>query len=187
MTQTRVTELRQLQGWTQEKLAESSGIGLRTIQRMEAGRDASLESISRVAAALRVPVRDLFDDLDQSVMSARVDSVESLAFEQQSARDRALRAWRLLYIGVGIVVTCVSFMVGSAGPAIFLSYWIGGTVTLIALRQLLLEPALDRRYPLSQSRTERRTGHRKESSTDPDNVDATTRADLAQNSEDARF
>ncbi|UXN23679.1 helix-turn-helix domain-containing protein [Curtobacterium flaccumfaciens] len=56
----RIGELRRLRGWTQERLAETSGIAVRTVQRMESGNDASLESLSAVATALEVPVRDLF-------------------------------------------------------------------------------------------------------------------------------
>ena len=159
MTRTRIVELRQSQGWTQEKLADASGVGIRTIQRMEAGHDASLETLSLVASALRVPVRDLFDDLDSLddiALSARVESVESRAAEQQASRTRTSGAWRWLFIGVGVVVTFVSFVLGATGAVVILAYWIGGTIIVMALRQLVLEPALDRRYPLSRSRADLR-------------------------------
>ena len=51
MSTTRIAELRQENGWTQERLATESGVGLRTIQRVEAGQDASLETLSLVADA----------------------------------------------------------------------------------------------------------------------------------------
>ena len=60
MNDMRITELRRLRGWTQERLAEESGIAVRTIQRVEGGNDASLESLSSIARALEVPVRELF-------------------------------------------------------------------------------------------------------------------------------
>ncbi|MGO1539883.1 MAG: helix-turn-helix domain-containing protein [Leucobacter sp.] len=41
MSKTRVIELRQERGWTQERLADEAGVGLRTVQRLEAGHDAS--------------------------------------------------------------------------------------------------------------------------------------------------
>lgn len=49
MNKTRVVELRQAHGWTQERLATASGVGIRTIQRLEVGEDASLETLSLVA------------------------------------------------------------------------------------------------------------------------------------------
>ena len=96
MNQTRIIELRQAQGWTQERLANVSGVGLRTVQRLEAGQDASLETLSLVAEALQVPVRDLFTTIDNAALSSRVDSMQDRMDEQQAARDRITSAWRWL-------------------------------------------------------------------------------------------
>ncbi|GGE99169.1 helix-turn-helix domain-containing protein [Mycetocola zhadangensis] len=155
MNKTRITELRQTQGWTQERLANESGIGLRTVQRLEAGEDASLETLSLVANALRVQVRDLFSTIDDAALSSRVDSLADRAEEQQVARDRISGAWRWLYIGVGVVVTLISFTFAQ-GMVLFLGYWVGGTMILVALRRLYLEPHLDAKYPLSRATRSRR-------------------------------
>lgn len=55
MNKTRIIEIRQAQGWAQERPANESGVGLRTVQRLEAGQDASLETLSLIAEALRFP------------------------------------------------------------------------------------------------------------------------------------
>lgn len=39
MSQTRILELRTQRRWTQERLAEASGVTVRTLQRLEAGND----------------------------------------------------------------------------------------------------------------------------------------------------
>ena len=158
MNSTRIMELRQAQGWTQERLANESGVGLRTIQRLEAGQDASLETLSLVAEALHVPVRDLFTSIEDAGLSSRVDSLQDRTDEQQAARDRISGAWRWLYIGIGVVLTMVSFTF-AYGLVLFLSYWIGGYIILVAIRRIYLEPHLDEKYPLSrgkQSRSARR-------------------------------
>ncbi len=108
MNSTRIMELRQAQGWTQERLANESGVGLRTIQRLEAGQDASLETLSLVAEALHVPVRDLFTSIDDAGLSSRVDSLQDRTDEQQAARDRISGAWRWLYIGIGVVLMYIT-------------------------------------------------------------------------------
>ncbi|UKF80195.1 helix-turn-helix domain-containing protein [Clavibacter californiensis] len=162
MNTTRIIELRQAQGWTQERLATESGVGVRTVQRLEAGEDASLETLSLVAEALRVTVRDLFSAIDDADLNSRVDSLESRTSDQQGDRDRLTRAWVLLFVGVGIVLTLVAFTI-SNGLALFLAYWLGGTLIALALRRLLLEPRLDAHYPLSRStrtRRQRRREHR---------------------------
>ena len=155
MNKTRIIELRQAQGWTQERLATESGIGLRTVQRLEAGEDASLETLSLVAGALHVSVRDLFSAIDDAGLSSRVDSLENRTREQQVARDRITGAWRWLYIGVGVVLTLLSFTFAQ-GLVLFLGYWIGGTMILLAIRRLYLEPHLDEKYPLSRAKPSRR-------------------------------
>ena len=60
MNETRIVDLRTQMGWTQERLADESGVTGRTVQRLEAGDDGSLDTLSRVANAFGVPVRDLF-------------------------------------------------------------------------------------------------------------------------------
>lgn len=152
MNTTRIIELRQTQGWTQERLANESGVGLRTVQRLEAGQDASLETLSLVAEALRVSVRELFTVIDDAELSNRVDSLEERTVDQQAARDRISSAWRWLYIGIGVVLTFVSFTF-SYGLVLFLSYWIGGYIILVAIRRIYLEPHLDQKFPLSRRKS----------------------------------
>ncbi|MGZ0710913.1 helix-turn-helix domain-containing protein (plasmid) [Coraliomargarita sp. W4R53] len=160
MNQTRIIELRQAQGWTQERLATASGVGLRTVQRLEAGQDASLETLSLVAEALQVPVRDLFTTIDNAALSSRVDSLQGRADDQQAARDRITGAWRWLFIGIGVVATLLSFTFAQ-GLVLFLGYWIGGYIILIAIRRLYLEPLLEEKYPLSRPKESRRSRREK--------------------------
>ena len=160
MNQTRIIELRQAKGWTQERLANESGVGLRTVQRLEAGQDASLETLSLVADALMVPVRSLFSTIDSEDLSNRVDSMQSRVDELQAARDRITTAWRWLYVGIGIVLTLLSFTFAQ-GFVLFLSYWTGGYLILAAIRRIYLEPHLDAKYPLSRRQETRRERRQK--------------------------
>lgn len=153
---TRIVELRQQHGWTQERLAAESGVGLRTIQRMEAGQDASLATLSLVAGALRAEVRDLFAVIDDPQLSSRMDSLEARAEEQQAGRDRITAAWTWLYVGVGIILSLLSFTLGAYGLVLFLAYWSGGYLILHAVRRIYLEPRLEARFPLSRSKQQRR-------------------------------
>ncbi len=54
-----VRKLRLERGWSQETLAEISDLSVRTIQRIERGGKASLESLSALAAAFDVDVATL--------------------------------------------------------------------------------------------------------------------------------
>jgi transcriptional regulator with XRE-family HTH domain len=156
MNETQVIELRQKRGWTQERLAEAAGVGLRTVQRVEAGQDASLETLTLVADALRVSVRDLFVSIDDDELGSRVESLQGRVEQQQAARDRITSAWWWLYVGVGVVVMMLSFALGVYGLAVTFAYWVGGAIILVAMQRIFLQPRLEAKYPLSKSKRERR-------------------------------
>ncbi|TPW73466.1 helix-turn-helix domain-containing protein [Schumannella sp. 10F1B-5-1] len=156
MNETRISTLRRERGWTQERLAEQSGVAVRTIQRLERGSDASLETLTMLARAFDVPVRDLFDSVDGAAFGESVDGLDSRTEQQQEQRDRATRSWRSLYVGLGVVVSlAVIAVIGFTGwgQLIFVTaaYWAGGALLGRFLMDAVIEPRLDERYPLSRS------------------------------------
>jgi transcriptional regulator with XRE-family HTH domain len=54
-----VRKLRLEKGWSQEQLAEISGLSVRTVQRIERGQKPSLETLKSLAAAFEIEVTDL--------------------------------------------------------------------------------------------------------------------------------
>lgn len=54
-----VRKLRLQKGWSQDQLAQLSGLSIRTIQRIERGQKAGLESLKSLAAVFEVQVIDL--------------------------------------------------------------------------------------------------------------------------------
>ncbi|EPJ5577852.1 helix-turn-helix domain-containing protein [Citrobacter farmeri] len=70
--------LRLARAWSQEQLAELSGLSVRTVQRIENGDQPSLETLSALAAVFEVSVADLSgpdapvdDALDQRIAEAK--------------------------------------------------------------------------------------------------------------------
>ncbi|MBL4807291.1 MAG: helix-turn-helix domain-containing protein [Rhodobacteraceae bacterium] len=57
-----IRKLRLAKGWSQEQLAEMSGVSTRTIQRLERGGNASLESLKCLAAVFETDLNDLQKD-----------------------------------------------------------------------------------------------------------------------------
>jgi transcriptional regulator with XRE-family HTH domain len=55
----RLRELRAARQWSQEQLAQLSGLNLRTIQRLESGAKISMESLRALAAVFEVPAESL--------------------------------------------------------------------------------------------------------------------------------
>lgn len=158
MNETRVTELRRERGWTQERLAGASGVTVRTVQRLEAGNDASLETLSLVARALEVPVRDLFSRVDEDSYGRSVRALDDRAERQQARRDTLTDGLRALFHGVGVLVT-IAVVVAVAkdllpgvGILVVPAYWVAGWLLSAFLFAVVVATRLDRALPLSRDR-----------------------------------
>jgi len=58
-----VKKLRKKKSWSQEQLATFCGVSLRTIQRVEAGNKASLETLKALASVFEVEISKLTDEI----------------------------------------------------------------------------------------------------------------------------
>lgn len=111
-------KLRLKHGWSQQELAEVSGLSLRTIQRIEAGATPSLESLKSLAAVFEVSIEDLRGAVQMTDAENKASADEELAMK----RVRRLRGF---YIHLAIyLVVCTSVLVA----LLFLSpdhWWVG--------------------------------------------------------------
>ena len=75
MTDSQTTNVRDIKNlrlerhWSQEQLAEMSGLSLRTIQRIENGENASLESLKALASVFETDIAD--SDKEEELAQAR--------------------------------------------------------------------------------------------------------------------
>ena len=79
-----VRKLRLKRGWSQEQLAEMSGLSVRTIQRIERGQGPGLESSKSLAAVFEVPVtalRQEDDIMTDAKTPTRISSEEERIIE----------------------------------------------------------------------------------------------------------
>jgi transcriptional regulator with XRE-family HTH domain len=160
MTDTHIKELRTSRGWTQERLATESGVTVRTVQRLEAGNDASLETLSLVASALQVSVRDLFGDVEDGVFKQAVDDLDNQVGVQLEQRRTFTRGLGSLYYGVGTLLSigvvaaiAVDFL-PNIGILIIPAYWVGGWLISAFEYDTVLAAWLDTKYPLTRGRAE---------------------------------
>ncbi len=58
-----VKKLRDKNDWSQEQLAEYSGLNVRTIQRVESGQKASLETLKCLASVFEVDIATLTEEI----------------------------------------------------------------------------------------------------------------------------
>jgi transcriptional regulator with XRE-family HTH domain len=77
-----VQKLRLQRGWSQQQLAELSGLNVRTIQRIEKGQEPSVESLKSLAAVFNVEFSTLKEQGMDNVISETQSAEEILAFNQ---------------------------------------------------------------------------------------------------------
>ncbi|MFP1747312.1 2TM domain-containing protein [Lonsdalea quercina] len=100
--------LRLNRAWSQEHLAELSSLSVRTIQRIENGERASLETLGAIAAALEVKVSAL---MENGITPAGADT--SLEQRNQEARNQVReegRFWRgmILFVLVNLALFIIN-------------------------------------------------------------------------------
>ena len=100
-----VQKLRLKAGWSQQQLATASGLSSRTIQRIEAGQPASVETLKSIAAVFQVD----FNSLEQEQNMNPSDNNSDLRAE--AAAFRQVRKLRSFYIHLLIYITvCLSLL-----------------------------------------------------------------------------
>ena len=80
-------KLRLDKGWSQEQLAEISGVSTRTIQRIERGKTASLESLKCLAAVFETEINELREDTPMT------DTPNPTLTEEDRAALEKMREW----------------------------------------------------------------------------------------------
>lgn len=73
-----IRKLRLQRGWSQEQLAGISGVSTRTIQRIERGRNASLESLKCLAAVFETDFNTLREDTEMPDQNLTVKDRDAL-------------------------------------------------------------------------------------------------------------
>jgi len=106
-----VQKLRLQRGWSQEQLAELSGLSVRTIQRLERGQTGSLESLKALAAVFDIDFARLKEpdmDLPPNLATPKdgLPPDEALAL----AHVRNIKAFYLHLAQYGVVITALVAM-----------------------------------------------------------------------------
>lgn len=117
----RVRSERERRAWSQEHLAQVTGLGLRTIQRIEASGLASYESVKAIASVFALTVSDLH------VQSA---SASELAVERPQAQKISSRARKLMLLLPGIALAVGVLGGTSAVKALPHAFWFVGPLLL---------------------------------------------------------
>jgi len=102
-----VQKLRLQRGWSQEQLAIVSGLSVRTIQRIERGQSASLETLATLASVFEIDVSQLTVEKETDMQSIAVNSREA---EEAIAFER-VRKIKKFYLHVAQYVLVIAMLV----------------------------------------------------------------------------
>jgi transcriptional regulator with XRE-family HTH domain len=98
-----VRKLRLERGWSQEQLAQMSGLNIRTIQRIERGQNAGLESLKSLAAVFEIDLNQLQSEqtMDTSILtnnSGTPQPEQSNSAQMYAKRKVLILAFRFMLI-----------------------------------------------------------------------------------------
>ena len=107
-----VQKLRVQRGWSQEQLAELTGLSARTIQRIERGQNASVESLKAIAAVFEVELSTLREPDMQTPATSQVSPEEALAL----AHVRRIKGFYMHLAEYCVVITMFAVMNAFLSP-----------------------------------------------------------------------
>ncbi|EMD1302745.1 helix-turn-helix domain-containing protein [Serratia sp. CY54039] len=141
MQKYRIRPLRLEKGWSQEQLATIAGLSTRTVQRIENGEQASLETLTAIAAALGVQVRDL----NAPPQTPQEETPEAQRLRRQVAAEGKLLSMAVRFAVIGVMLFAINWF---THPHYLWSLWaIGGmslALVMRAVRTLLLRNVFSR-------------------------------------------
>jgi len=142
MQRYRIRQLRLEKGWSQEQLATIAGLSTRTVQRIENGEQASLETLTALAAALGGQVGDLHQPTPP--LDEQPDETERAIRRQVEAEARLL-GMTVRFALIGLMLFAINWF---THPQYLWSLWaIGGmcmALIMRATRTLLLRGVFSR-------------------------------------------
>lgn len=107
-------QMRRGKGWSQEQLADISGVSIRTIQRIEAGEAPGLETLKALAATFECALEDLTEQLGMAPLGD-TDTGTQNDTDAQAEALIARYGWKgFLYnlVTMMVVVTWLHFITG---------------------------------------------------------------------------
>lgn len=105
-----IQKMRLKRGWSQQQLADASGLSSRTIQRIEAGHPASTETLKSIAAVFEVNFSTLRSESDMNTEAQKNNELlEQLAFKKVR-RLKEYYSHLLIYVVMNVSCAVLNFL-----------------------------------------------------------------------------
>ncbi|MCA1247078.1 2TM domain-containing protein [Massilia sp. MS-15] len=96
-----IQKMRLKRGWSQQQLADASGLSVRTVQRIESGQAGSVESIKSIAAVFGVDFSTLSSE---AIMADKQSGAEAIRERMAFMRVQRIRGF-YMHLMLYLVVT----------------------------------------------------------------------------------
>lgn len=110
-----VRKLRKKSNWTQEQLATMSGLSIRTIQRVESGRSASLETLKCLASVFETDISKLTEEITVIDKQTEIWAIQPRWFRWGFWKIRSRRVQlriELFSLTIGVLIWLVGYFSG---------------------------------------------------------------------------
>ena len=114
-----IQKLRLQRGWSQEQLADLSGLSTRTVQRIERGQPASLDTLKALGAVFAIDIANLQEPQTDMPITQNTNPDEALAF----AHVRKVKGFYIHLAQYGIVITLLTVLNLVTSPGYFWFVW----------------------------------------------------------------
>ncbi|ARD45300.1 2TM domain-containing protein [Colwellia sp. PAMC 21821] len=113
-----VRKLRLKRAWSQEQLAQFSGLNIRTIQRIERGQKAGLESLKSLAAFFEI-------ELDELLEEKNMESSDKYSEEENRVIEhvRDIKGFYSHLINYGVVILGLFIVNFITSPGYYWAWW----------------------------------------------------------------
>ena len=120
-----VKKLREKRNWSQEQLAIMAGLSTRTIQRIESGNKASIESLKSLASVFEIDISKLKEEvivIDKSSESWKSESFLVKAFFWGVKARKQVLTMEFLCLALGILTWIIKPDIFATPGFFFLAY-----------------------------------------------------------------
>ena len=146
-----VNKLRLQRGWSQEQLAELSGLSVRTIQRIERGQPTSPESLKCLASVFEIDFTELREPTMNTATTHRSVSADEALAMAHVRRVKGLYMHIAQYCAVMLVLGLVNVLAYPRHPwALWVALAWGAGVLVHALRAYDRIPFLNGKWEQQQ-------------------------------------
>ncbi len=119
-----IQKLRLQRGWSQQQLAELSGLSSRTIQRIENGQPASAESLKSLASVFEIDFTTLTSEPDMSATATATASTQAQQEEQLAlAKVRKIRGFYIHLTQYVVVIAVLAVINLVTHPSRLWFFW----------------------------------------------------------------